>query len=156
MTSGSNSRGVVAGLAATALAAAIGVAYLLLEPRERDSADGEVSASAPVAAADEVLAGERHRSKAAPSRPRQTYRGPDGRTQLIDYGNAAGPAEGETRSRVRAALLDDVRHHPDAIARAYGLDVEQVRAITMGSPDPLPDALESSLPERSDHERVVP
>lgn len=70
-------------------------------------------------------------SNAAQAEAPQTYIGPDGKEHQIVYNQGLNLDEDEVR-QLRAEVLKDMRVHPDAFVRLYGLELEDVQAIASG------------------------
>ena len=75
----------------------------------------------------------------ASSVPPQTFRGPEGRPQLISY-EVDVAADSSDPAAVKAGLLSDMQHHPRNIAQAYGFSLDEIAAIVAGK-RPFPTAL---------------
>lgn len=92
---------------------------------------GEPTAPAPSGAGAEA--------RVASSEPTRTFRGPDGRPQLISY-DLDKVADSSDPAAVKAGLLSDMAHHPRNIARAYEFTEAEIAGILAGT-RPFPDAL---------------
>lgn len=70
-------------------------------------------------------------SNATQAEAPQTYIGPDGKEHQIVYNQGLNLDKDEVR-QLRAEVLKDMRAHPDAFVRLYGLELEDVQAIASG------------------------
>ena len=71
--------------------------------------------------------------------PPRTFRGPDGLPVLIAYEVGVTP-DSNDRELVKAAVLEDMKNHPRNIEKAYGLSMDEIKAIVEGR-KPFPELL---------------
>ena len=86
-----------------------------------------------------VAAREEDVSSRPESQPTRTFRGPDGRPHLINY-EVGKTLDDSDPALVRAAVLEDMRNHPNNIVRSYDIPLADVQAILAGK-KPFPAAL---------------
>ena len=130
------------------LVCAVAIAAFLLGQRNASVPSGQetLAVSPPPASGSTEpapAAGEPNITAAAPrvgsSEPTRTFRGPDGRPQLISY-ELDKPEDSTDPVAVKEGLLSDMAHHPRNITNAYGLTEAEIAAILAGT-RPFPDAL---------------
>jgi hypothetical protein len=71
--------------------------------------------------------------------PPRTFRGPDGLPKLIAYDVGVTP-DSNDRELVKSAVLEDMKNHPRNIEKAYGLTMDEIKAVVEGR-KPFPDLL---------------
>ncbi len=71
--------------------------------------------------------------------PPRTFRGPDGLPMLIAYDVGVTP-DSKDRELVQAAVLEDMKNHPRNIEKAYGLGMDEIKAVVEGR-KPFPELL---------------
>lgn len=97
------------------------------------SAPSRPGASANAAIHDPVVAQaiEQHNSSTAQAEAPQTYIGPDGKEHQIVYNQGMNLDKQEVQ-QLKAEIIKDMRLHPEAFARLYGMELDEVQAIASG------------------------
>lgn len=87
----------------------------------------------------QAAAQERVRSAQPEAQAPQSYVGPDGKTHEIVYNQGLTLSDQE-RALLKKELLEDMRQHPFAFSKIYGMTEEDVKAVLAGT-KPFPEAL---------------
>jgi hypothetical protein len=123
------------------LVCVVAVGAFFLGQRNAAPAAGPATAAVtpPEAASDAGDSAEGSRDTLPSAQPVRTFRGPDGKPNLITY-DPANPPDNQDPVQVKAALLEDMKNHPRNIVRAYDLTEEQVAEIVAGT-RPFPESM---------------
>ena len=121
---------------------AVAVAAFFLGEHFRAAAPAP--AHAPPAVASQAAGREPDHSQDLSAEPVRTFRGPDALPHIINYGTGE-PPDSNDPVLVKAAVLADMKNHPINIARAYDLELSEVKAIADGQ-KPFPEALLPKAP----------
>ena len=121
------------------LVCAVAAAAFFLGQRTRPVATETLPAPATSAAQQEPRSSTNAFGETLSPEPPRTFRGPDGLPMLIAYDVGVTP-DSKDRELVKAAVLEDMKNHPRNIEKAYGLGMDEIKAVVEGR-KPFPELL---------------